>query len=222
MPLNEPGEVAALRVNPLIGPEGMEKIAGYLRDRELAFERLAVNNLDVVESVENGLFRDVDLVNKAAESQEKLKVLKPIFPPSSPPPLTSDLKSKGLIADMAARFSMERIMKEYVDGLLGVTPGMDQAERQKRGANTLMVVTQMQTEETMFAYKRVARRAMADFAGNATKAGLSADTIANAKGAVANLNADMPLDQAHKVYRDVTAGWTLDQRRAFLNAALEQ
>ncbi len=221
LPLTEPMELAALRATPTIDKDLFEKIAPYLRDRELTFERLAANNLDVVELIEAGFFERVDFNQPMPKLQEELKVLRPVFPPAAPPALTSDLRTKGYITEPVARFSTSRVLQEYIDARLGIKGDLTPEERQARGSKALGFVTQMQTDELMFAYRAAARRALETFAASAAKAGLSEEVIAAAKPSLAGLTPETPADMAHKIYRDLTAGLTLDQRRALLNAAIE-
>jgi hypothetical protein len=221
LPLTEPMELAALRATPTIDKDLFEKIGPYLKDRELTFERLAANNLDIVETIEAGFFSRVNFNQPMPQLQEELKVLRPIFPPAAPAALTTDLRTKGYITEPVARFSTSRVLQQYIDARLGISPDLTPEQRQAFGPKSLGFVIQMQTDELMFAYRAAARRALETFAASAAKAGLSEEVIAAAKPSLVGLTAETPADMAHKTYRDLTAGLTLDQRKALLNAAIE-
>lgn len=219
--LSEPMELAALRATPTIDKNLFEKITPYLNDRELTFERLAANNLDIVETIEAGFFERVNFNQPMPQLQEELKMLRPIFPPAAPSALTTDLRTKGYITEPVARFSTSKVLQQYIDARLGIKPDLTPEERQAFGPKSLGFVIQMQTDELMFAYRTAARRALATFPQSAAKAGLSEEAIAAAKPSLAGLTAETPADMAHKTYRNLTAGLTLEQRQALLNAAIE-
>src|SRR5215813_2355614 len=61
LPLREPIEWAALRNNPLITPGDRARIEPALQERRRIFDRIVIENLDLAEQIDAGLFEKIDL-----------------------------------------------------------------------------------------------------------------------------------------------------------------
>lgn len=94
VPLTEPLELAALRRNPLVTPDVMAKIDAFFPERRKSMERIVIENLDLVERIDQGLFEKTDFNDKASVGQV-VSTTKPLTTPS----LASDLKNRQIIDD---------------------------------------------------------------------------------------------------------------------------
>lgn len=96
LPLTEPLELAALRRNPLVTPDTMMKIEAYVPDRRKSMERVVIENLDLVERIDQGLFEQANFNDKKSVG-EVVTTTKPLTTPS----FASELKNRQIIDDKA-------------------------------------------------------------------------------------------------------------------------
>jgi hypothetical protein len=96
LPLSEPLELASLRRNPLVTSDTMNKIEAYLPDRKRGMERVIIENLDLIERIDGGLFERSDFFKKE-DVQRVVETTKPLQTAS----LAMELKNRQIIDDKA-------------------------------------------------------------------------------------------------------------------------
>ncbi len=94
LPLTEPLELASLRRNPLVTTDTMNKIESYLPDRRRGMERVVIENLDLIERIDGGLFERSDFFKKE-DVQKVVETTKPLQTTS----LATELKNRQIIDD---------------------------------------------------------------------------------------------------------------------------
>jgi hypothetical protein len=110
IPLAEPIEQAALRINPLVTAHDLEQAAPVLSERRLAFRRIVFDNLDLAEQVEGGLFETIDLADNKAFAR-LIDVAMPLKP-ASIKPLSKALEERGILTREQAALN-DTIAQEY-------------------------------------------------------------------------------------------------------------
>lgn len=112
-PLSEPLELAALRRNPLVTTEQMARIEAFLPDRRRSMERVVVENLDLVERIDAGMFETANFSDRA-DVTKVVETTKPLQVPS----LATDLKNRQIIDDQAFGIN-SRITTSYTKASAG-------------------------------------------------------------------------------------------------------
>lgn len=218
IPLSEPVDLAALRNNPAVKPGFLEDIADLLAERKAAFERVAIDNLDIVEKIDAGAIEKADYASKKGIT-DVVNMLKPLVPKAVPEPLTKDLLDKEKITPEQAAMN-DKIMKEYKDALLPPGLGKDPTPAD-RAAFTAKVIGTIQHEnvgEVMLTFNSLRRAAFTNVTRcmpdglDTSKAGIVA---AAAKGISATSS---PADLA-KSWQALENNLTIDQRRDMLRKA---
>ncbi|MFA6044111.1 MAG: hypothetical protein WC718_03930 [Phycisphaerales bacterium] len=218
IPLTETVDLAALRNNPALKPGFMDEIAETLAERKAAFQRVAIDNLDIVEKVENGAIEKVELDSKDA-IKSVVDMIKPLKPPAVPNPLTQALLDAQKISPEQAAMN-RKIMKEYQDALLPPLVGKDAtpADRKAFFNNTVRTIQREGINEVLISFEALRRTALTNLAqclpGDLGKAE-SAPLLAAAKG----LSASSSDADFAKAYHALETGLNLDQRRDVLRKA---
>jgi hypothetical protein len=213
LPLSEPMDLAALRRNPLL-PAGFMtsgEVTSYLAGRAAAYRRLAVENLDICESVDNGYIEKTDIMAKDM-MKEMVNRLRPISP-------SADSKSEaGLLVDMYLKKMLTAEQAAFADMI-----SKEYSNAQFRGRATNDVIRQVMengAEEAMWAYHDVIAEAPGKFRTLVPQSSLDAAKKAEVMKAVAEWKSDLPRDQKIKVYRNATAGLTFEERQALLRTMI--
>lgn len=127
--LTEPLELAALRRNPLITADQLTKIEAFLPDRRRSMERVVVENLDLVERIDGGLFETANFSDRA-DVTKVVETTKPLQVPS----LATDLKNRQIIDDQAFGIN-SRITTAYTK--LSVEPKKEGATAEEQKTATM-------------------------------------------------------------------------------------
>ncbi|MCE7973126.1 MAG: hypothetical protein DYG92_02200 [Leptolyngbya sp. PLA1] len=219
LPLTEPMELLALRRNPMLPSNFFEdaKWGTYAADRRATVERLVVDLLDVCEKVDGGYVEQADL--GGADAKAVLANLSNTLRPLSVGADTSKGGIKSMLIELYDREMLNKDQAGYSDLIVN-----EYTKELFRGLTTtdlMKVVLKNPTTEPMFAYRAL----MAEAAGSLVKAAesIELDDAARAaiKSSAASYGAGLDQAQKIKVYKDATAGLTLEQRQRLLRKVIE-
>jgi hypothetical protein len=214
--LDEPPELAALKRNPTLPAGFLDKpeVAAFMKDRRAVLERMCIDMLDLCEKVEGGYVEQADLSEKdnKAVLASLTATLKPLSIGSSGTidSISVEMFKKDLITGEQASFN-DMIVGEYNRA----------AFRAPSTQDLMKIVLKAPTLETMWVYRNL----QAEAAGVMEKAveGLEMDSslkdaaVESAKSYAPGLD----MDQKVKIYRDATAGMTVEQRQRVLRRVVE-
>jgi hypothetical protein len=218
-PLTEPAEYAALRVNPMLKPEDMAKFQPYFAERKAAFEHVVIENLDLVEQIEGGIFETLDLSdNKAFPTL--LNVSKPLRTPSAPKPLADELLARNLIDATQAEFN-RKITKEYHLAILPqIGPDATPEQKGQFARRSLALFYKQGIEEPLFDHRQMLIEGSRELDKILPTLGLDKATAAKADAAAKAIKADASDDARVKAMGAVNAELSLDQRKELLRKVL--
>ncbi|MBX3382863.1 MAG: hypothetical protein KF864_05080 [Phycisphaeraceae bacterium] len=195
LPLNEPLDLASLRRNPYVTPDMMSKIEAYLPMRKQSIRRVVIENLDLIERVDKGLFEQADFTKRESVSQV-VQTTRPLNTVS----LVNDLKNRQIIDERAHAFN-GRIVNAYSRGVIGPAPA--DATDEDRAARTNLaigVIYKSAVNEQLWTYNDLVLDAAKEFPQ--IKAGASED---DRRAAVKAELAKMDID-ARKAFLRRVAG----------------
>lgn len=121
IPLTEPVDVAALKANPMLTDEDRAAMAGYLKERKEAYEKVVIDNIEILEQIENGLLESTDWSSRESFSPV-VQATKPLMPPNAPKAVTVELEQRQLMNIQQKAFNA-KIAKEYRDAFALPRPG---------------------------------------------------------------------------------------------------
>lgn len=219
--LTEPAELAALRVNPTLPENFASHLEAYLEDRRLTFRRLAVNNLDLIELVEQGFIEDADY-GKVDGIRKVVQTLTPLDVPYAPKRLTDDLQIQNMIDPTQAQFNM-KITSEYYTAVFRSAKAPAGTPDDSPRAKNLIAKTMRRfaVQETEFAYKALMCEAALKVGTLVDGVDLPAEIKAQAKAAGATYRDDMKEGDKIALWHAATKGTTVVQRRAILQHMVE-
>lgn len=150
--LDEPLDFAALKRNPMVSEETMQKLQPYLAERRGTFERLVAENADLVSRIEDGMLEKADTASKATLSPV-IAQLKPITDPNAPKSLGDELRARGLLSAEQAEFQ-SRIKKEYLKHAVEAVPSDLPRDAQNASYLTMMLsIYRAQFDEIRSVYR---------------------------------------------------------------------
>ncbi len=161
LPIGEPLELAALRRNPYVAPEMMSKIEAYLPERLQSMRRIVIDNLDLVEKIDDGIFEKTQFMGADAKTNigELVKVTKPLQITG----MALDLKNKGIIDDKAMGYN-SKITTQYTKNIFPPLPADATTEaKNKRTNDALRVVFKSAIDEQIWAYDDLCAFAASEF-----------------------------------------------------------
>ncbi|MCX5691345.1 MAG: hypothetical protein NTV94_16410 [Planctomycetota bacterium] len=202
LPLTEPLELASLRRNPLVTSDTMAKIDAYYPDRRKAMERIVIENLDLVEWIDGGLFEQTNFNDKGQVGQV-VATTKPLTTPS----LATELKNRQIIDDKAFGVN-SRITTAYTKaGMPARKEGASAEELKKTNMASMGAIYKQGFVEHLWTYNELLVSASKDFGA---KAGASkAEQAAAAKAGLSK----MTLDERKAALRKIS-GYTAEAKPA--------
>jgi hypothetical protein len=219
-PLAEPAEYAALRVNPMIKPEDLNRFAPYLNERRKIFERVVADNLDLVEKIEGGIFETLDLSDNKAFTQ-LLDVSKPLRDPSAPKALIEELLARQLVDPTQAEFN-RKIVREYH---LAIIPQVKQdatpAEKGQHARRSLALYYKQGLEEPLFVHRQLLLEASGKLDKIIPALGLDAATASKVNSVASGIKPNTPDPTRMTAMEEINKDLTLDQRKALLRKTVE-
>lgn len=220
VPLTEPTEIAALRVNPTLGSGFVERNADYLRERHSAFEKVVIGNLDLIEKIEAGEIERIDTSTKNWMAS-LVNFLKPLSGLSVPERLSDAMQRASIMDPTQAEVNRQIVEAFGTARLTALNLQLKEAGREDDRAWDLVKLLQRTTiEESEYAYRGL----MAEAAGRlhlAKDMDLSAEAKAAAATSAGSLRDSLDQAQRIKIYHDATALWTTAQRQDFLRRVVD-
>jgi len=184
LPLSEPLELAALRRNPLVTPDTMMKIEAYVPDRRKSMERVVIENLDLVERIDQGLFEQANFNDKKSVG-EVVSITKPLTTPS----FASELKNRQIIDDKAFGLN-SRITTAYTKASMPTKKdGMSPDEVKKATMQSMGAIYKQGFVEHVWTYNELIDAASKQLPGVKADAP-KAERLAAAKAAMAKMSLD--------------------------------
>lgn len=219
--LKEPAELAALRVNPTLPENYPSHLTDYLDDRRLTFRRLAINNLDLLELVEQSFIEEADY-SKVDDIRKVVQTLLPLDAPYAPKRLTDDLQTLGMIDPTQAQFNMKIANEYYTAVFRSAKPPEGTPADSPRGKNLIAkTMRRFAVQESEFAYKALMCEAVLRIGTLVEGVDLPAEIKAQAKAAGATYRDDMSENDKIALWHTATKGTTVQQRRAILLHMIE-
>lgn len=218
IPLAETVDLAALRNNPALKPGFMDDIASLLSERKAAFQRVAIDNLDIVEKIDAGAIEKADYTSKQGIT-DIVNMLKPLVPKAVPEPLTKDLLEKEKITPEQAAMN-RKIMKEYQDALIPPATPADasKADREARTAKVIGAIQHANVSEVMLTFDALRLAALTNI-DRCLPEGLDASKVGVVKAAAKGISAKSPQADISKAWQVLDTNLSIDQRRDVLRKA---
>jgi hypothetical protein len=207
--LAEPIDQAALRINPLVTAQELERIGPVIAERRQAFRRIVIDNLDLAEEIEGGLFETLDLTDNKAFAR-LLQVATPLKP-TNIKPLAKALEERAILTHEQAALN-DRIAQEYKLARVA-------QDAKGEARRSLALVYKQSLDEPLFMLRQARQEAAANLATLIPKLGLDEATTRalllisqKPTGATGEGPKSSALDQ-------VNSNLTLDQRKSLLREA---
>lgn len=220
LPLDTTVDLAALRVNPMLDEAERAEMAGYLAERAAAFERIALDNIDIIDQIENGLFDTVNWVDRES-SGPVIKSIRPLMPPQAPRNLAAELESRNFL-DIQEKAFNAKIAKEYRDAIATPRPGQD-APKEEVEAHTRRTISSTMRDtldESIRAYRALMIEA-APRTGDILKAmDLPADLAERVTPLATAVSMSTTDDRRLQAMRELFRPMSPEQRKAFLEKSV--
>jgi len=210
IPLNEPIELAALRRNPLVTADIMAKAEALVPERRKSMERIVIENLDLVEKIDGGLFERTDFGKKESVG-EVVDATKPLTTAS----FATELKNRQIIDDKAFSLNAKITTTYTTDAQPPRDPSASAKDKQAQSMRTLGQIYKGAINEHLWTYDQLMLAAAKEFPAIKT-GGEKAETVAAVKAAMAGMTLDQKKDLLRKV-----AGLPKPEAKAELKPAAE-
>ncbi|MDX2148275.1 MAG: hypothetical protein SFZ23_12205 [Planctomycetota bacterium] len=232
IPLTRPVYEAAIMNNPTIDEAKLEELKPIIEARRARYERIAIDNLDFINEIDDGLFNELNLVSggdrtKLADLTKRLKAL------AGSGTLTSELKQLKVLSNIQLR-TTDKLANEFVqanstrkadaakadDDEAEKSPEDEKAAKQAAAASNMRSLHYQIVEEALHARRNLVMRVAANLDSVSGKAGLAGPSAATLKSVGAKLGS-LNDEQRFVAVRDAMRKLTIDEQRAVLNAAAE-
>ena len=216
-PLTRPIYIAALKGNTKLPPDFWEKAKPFLEERRATMEHVMINNLDLMDQIEDGVFERTGFDQKQVASL--LNTARPLMKPAAPDVLTKELKAKNLLDEVQYRVT-EQIVRKYTLAANPV-PAAD-LPKEERGGGSFKVLIQLYKiafDEFVYIHKDLSITAADNLNDLVQTLDADAATTKKVHDVAARLSkssSDAQKMDAMKSLRDVL---TLDQRKELMRQA---
>lgn len=215
--LTKPTEYAAVEVNPMTkGPIATAELAHLMHERQMRFEEVVIENLDLVQEVEGGFFRDVDWNDRANYAQVTQRV-RPLAPPTT---FNKEAQDREIMTRMQAQLNA-RIAREYEVALTAQARAAMSPDRPESTGEVMDTIMCLSIGESLYAYSNLCDALVQNLEGVRQTLTLTTDeevAFAAANKSIAGLDTDEAKRAAGK---KLVAALSLDNGRAALRAARE-
>jgi hypothetical protein len=158
IPLEVPSEYAATKNNPTTkGPIAQAMLAHFIHERQLQFEEILIENLDLALEIEAGYFEQADYSDRAVMGTISQRV-RPLAPPTA---FGKEAEAKEVLTRMQAQFNT-KIAKEYDTAVMREARAKMNAGDPAGAGLVMGPVMRSSVSESLYAYKRLC----ADLAAN--------------------------------------------------------
>lgn len=147
-PLPMPMEIMALDRNPTVGEPSMYRIKPYLRERRATIDKIAIDNLDMIQQIETGVIDRLDIKKK----EQLIALTEMLRPLTSQGPLSTDLRKRDLLTKMQTGMN-QKIVKQYQTELLADVKAKAKAAGLEEAPEVTKVLLYNSVDEVMFSYK---------------------------------------------------------------------
>lgn len=147
-PLPMPMEIMALDRNPTVGDVTMYRLKPYLRERKVAMENIAINNLDMIQQIEGGVIDRLDIRKK----EELIALTEMLRPLTAPGPLATDLRKRDLLTKMQTGMN-QKITKQYQTELIADIKTKAKSSGADEATEVTKVLLYNSLDEVMYSYK---------------------------------------------------------------------
>lgn len=152
LPLTEPLDYAALKRNPMVDAETMKALEPYIKERRQTYERLVLENVELMEKLEAGLLENVDTRSRDTMSPV-ISQLRPLAEPAGPRPLGDELRSRGLLTAEQAEFQ-SRIKNEYLKKMvIAPPPDLSPEDRARESMGMMLAIYRKRFDEPRMIYR---------------------------------------------------------------------
>lgn len=215
--LTKPSEYAAIEVNPMTtGPIASAELAHLIHERQLRFEEVVIENLDLVLEVEGGFFRDVDWNDRANYAQVTQRV-RPLAPPTT---FNKEAQEREIMTRMQAQFNA-KIAREYEVMVTAEARAAMSPDRPESTGEVMDTIMRLSISESLYAYGNLCDALAQNLEGVRQKLTLTTDeevAFASANKSIVGL--DTP-EAKRAEAKELVAALSLDNGRAALRAARE-
>ncbi len=218
--LTEPVDIAALKVNPMVTDEERAKMADYLKERKAAFEKVVIENLEILDQIENGLLETTDWAARDSFSPV-VQATKPLMPPNAPKPLTVELEQRQMMNIQQKAFNA-KVAKEYRDAVSIPRPPAGAPDDEVKDHQRRVIASAMRDalDESLQTYHALMNEASGHVAQILPTLGLDASVAAEASTrANALLKAADPAAKMQAM-RDLVRTLPADKRKALFEKSV--
>jgi hypothetical protein len=213
---DETVEEAALRRNTRIRTEEQRaQIESYLAERRARLEKVVIENLDLLARVDDGELDAINFANRD-ETARARAIVEPLY---VKPSAVMELKARGVIDDLTARFNTQTIEREYRAALLEeerARAGDDPTAQAKVMFRALM---RQGYDEAMVTRRRLLLEAADRI--EAVSRGLSGESAAALASARAKLAGVSDRDAQYRIMLDTLRSLPVEQQKQLLRRVIE-
>ncbi len=215
--LTKPTEYAAVEVNPVTkGPIATAELIHLMHERQMRFEELVIENLDLVLEVEGGFFRDVDWNDRANYAQVTQRV-RPLAPTTT---FNKEAQEREIMTRIQAQFNA-KIAREYEVMVTAEARAAMSPDRPESTGEVMDTIMRLSIGEALYAYSNLCDALVANLEGVRQKLTLTTDeevAFASANKAITGLDS---AEAKRAEGKKLVAALSLDNGRAALRAARE-
>lgn len=215
--LTKPTEYAAVAVNPVTtGPIATAELAHFMHERQMQFEEIVIENLDLVLEIEDGFFLEIDWSDRANYAQVTQRI-RPLAPAS---PFVKEAQARQIMTRIQGQFNA-KIAREYEMAVTREARAAMSPDNPESTGIVMDTIMRLSIGESLYAYDNLCDALVANLAEVRAKLNLSSDDQAAFTIAAKEIDtvAD-PLakrDRAKALIDDLS----LDSARAALTIARE-
>lgn len=215
--LTKPTDYAATEVNPVTkGPISSAELIHFMHERQMQFEEIVIENLDLVIEIEGGFFTDIDWSDRAnyAQVTQRIRPLAPVTP------FNKEAEARQIMTRIQSRFNAQ-ISREYDMSLTREARSSMTGQSASDAGEVMNTIMRLSIAESLYAYDMLADAVAQNLDGVHQKLTLnSEEEAAFAKAATALAAADGNEPRRAEA-KSLIASLTLDNGRAALRAARE-
>lgn len=183
IPLDVPSEYAATKNNPTTkGPIAQAMLAHFIHERQLQFEEILIENLDLALEIEAGYFEQADYTDRSVMATISQRV-RPLAPPTA---FGKEAEAKEVMTRMQAQFNT-KIAKEYDTAVMREARAKMNAGDPTGAGLVMGPVMRSSVSESLYAYTRLC----ADLAANADAVAAKLTLDTDGQTALATFKADL-------------------------------
>ena len=220
LPLADHLHLAALKKNPKVPADFLnsESTRAFLAERRKTMEHVLINNLDLVDQIEDGLFENAKF-NEREKIQSLLNAVKPLSHPAAPHPLTKEMRTRQLLTEEQADVNEELIRKYTFAVNQSGEANMPEEERKQQAWHTIIALYKQNVDEFVHINHELGAAAAMHASEIVPKLGLDAGAAGKVSGVLAAAASAGSPANVITALKPLREAMTLDQRKELLRAA---